>query len=347
MDLLTLHAATWQHLQERRRQLPHALLLVGQEGSGVVELAHAFTTALLCEGAQVQGKACGHCVACRWLQQHSHPDFRLLIPEAMRSEEEAAAASSSEKRKPSQQILIEQVRDLQDFLAVATHRQGLRVILLYPAESMNHNTANALLKMLEEPPAGTVFVLVTFNLDHLLPTIRSRCQKIALPVPPSDVATQFLAGQGVKEADKWLAMAGGVPLQALELAQHGEPSWLIALLQFLTQGAKGDPFVTASKIEQGLKESKTRDPLVTVVNWLQKWAIDLACVAQDLPAQYFVRQERSLQNLSSMLSPITTVRYVRNLITHRQAASQPLNTRLFLEDLCLDYQSLFAEQSHA
>src|SRR5438105_9376666 len=165
----------WDELGRYRGQLPHALLLRGREGLGAEALARAFAQSLLCESPQAGGLACGRCPACNWFAQGNHPDFRMLQPESLAPEPPAESEEGpAKKEKKSEQIRIDQVRALQDFLGVGTHRGGLRVIVVHPAETMNPNTQNALLKNLEEPPPGTVFVLVTANAERLLPTVRSR-----------------------------------------------------------------------------------------------------------------------------------------------------------------------------
>ncbi|HMV01241.1 MAG TPA: DNA polymerase III subunit delta', partial [Rhodocyclaceae bacterium] len=145
----------------RRTRLPHALLLAGPRGLGKFALAQAFASGLLCEQPGMDGRSCGTCIACGWMAQGNHPDFRLLQPEALAAGDEGADEGKGDKKKASQQITIDQVRELDDFLNVGTHRSGLRVILVHPAEAMNRSTANALLKSLEEPGAGTVFLLVS------------------------------------------------------------------------------------------------------------------------------------------------------------------------------------------
>src|SRR3972149_729419 len=155
---------TWIEVQlaelaEMRARLPHALLVHGREGVGQFELGMAFAQFLLCEKPAPNGRACVRCSACLWFEQGNHPDFRLLQPESMAGDEEGEAATESKKK--SDQIKIEQVRDLQRFLAVGAHRSGIRVIVLHPADAMNISTQNAVLKSLEEPPPYTLFLLVT------------------------------------------------------------------------------------------------------------------------------------------------------------------------------------------
>src|SRR5256885_5283861 len=164
-----------------RERLPHAILLQSGEGLGEFEFAQACAQSLLCEDPRPGERPCGACHACDWFSLGNHPDFRLIVPESMAPESSEEGAEPAKKK--SEQIRIEQVRELAGFLAVGTHRAGLRVILIYPADAMNANTQNALLKSLEEPPPGTVFLLVSTQIDRLLPTVRSRCARFALPPP--------------------------------------------------------------------------------------------------------------------------------------------------------------------
>src|SRR5262252_676418 len=156
-------SSAWKSWGKVRERLPHAVLVQSGDGWGELEFAQGAAQSLLCESPKPGYLACGTCQACNWFLAGNHPDFRLLVPESMAVEATEEGAEPGKKR--SEQIKIEQVRDLADFLAVGTHRAGLRVILIYPAETMNPNTQNALLKALEEPPPATVFLLVTTQPD--------------------------------------------------------------------------------------------------------------------------------------------------------------------------------------
>jgi len=202
-----------------QRQRAHALLVHGAPGIGSLEFALALAQAWLCETPSGP-RPCGRCASCRLVQSKSHPDLKLRVPE------ELALAigwpvSFDEKRKPSRQIRIDEVRDAIDWIVTTPARGRAKVLVLHPAEAMNAAAASALLKTLEEPPAGARLVLSAAEPASLMPTVRSRCQLFTLPAPATDVALAWLAGQGVADAGVLLAGAGGRALDALALHREG------------------------------------------------------------------------------------------------------------------------------
>ena len=338
MNVIDLHSKVWSGLQARRRQLPHALLLVGQKGLGKYELARRFAASLLCESPTMDGLACGKCLACNWFEQGNHPDFRLLQPDALGDDVEVEDG----KKKPSQQITIDQVRGLDEFFNIGTHRGGLRIILVNPTEAMNRSTANSLLKTLEEPAPDTLFLMVSSEPMRLLPTIRSRCQVVPVPVPSFKLAEKVLADEGIAQAERWLALAGGSPGLAMEMAASGQGAWLELLTARLGGGRKGDPLAIAAELEKAVKDSKGKVALKHVTEALQKWLVDLTLAKNGLSVRYFLPQQAIIAGLADMIPAARLIQSYRALITRRQEAEQPLNARLFLESLLLDYRALFA-----
>lgn len=206
----------WNRLQALRAHWPHALLLYGQAGIGKLAFARHLAKGFLCETPRENGEPCGACAACTWFEQGNHPDYRIVVPEALAAElpgaaDEPKAADADEggkkARTPSKEIKIEQVRALVDFCGIASHRGGARVVVLYPAEALNVAAANALLKTLG-PPSGVVFLLASARVDRLLPTIVSRCRQWPMAVPAPDAAAAWLAAQQVADANALLAEAG-------------------------------------------------------------------------------------------------------------------------------------------
>ena len=344
MNIIDLNSGVWKALGERRAQLPHALLLTGQRGVGKFDLARRFVESLLCEQPTATHEACGRCAACGWLAQGNHPDFRLLQPEAM-ADEDAETADSTSKKKPSQQITIDQVRALDDFLHVGTHRHGARVVLVNPAEAMNRATANALLKSLEEPISGTVFVLVSSEPERLLPTIRSRCQVMPVPLPLQEKSLAWLNQAGIKEAAQWLALAGGSPLLAQELGSSDERLLLDALLAEFSRGARIDPLAAAAALDKVVKGEKRPAPLKRLIEWAQKWLLDLTLVCEGQAPRYFVSQSALLGRLAASTGTPKLLAFNRKTLQYRLQCEQPLNSRLFLEEFFLNYAAVFSTKS--
>lgn len=338
MNILELHNENWISLQARRPRLPHALLLIGQKGLGKYALAREFAASLLCENVAPDGHACGQCMACNWFAQGNHPDFRLLQPDALGEDVETEEG----KKKPSQQITIDQIRNLDEFLGVGSHRGGLCIVLVNPAEAMNRNAANSILKILEEPPANILFLLVSSEPSRLLPTIRSRCQAVPISVPPTDVATRALVAAGISDAERWLALSGGSPRFAQEMATSGQGAWLELLANRLAGGRSADPLGLAGELEKAVKDSKGRLQLKQVIEAVQKWLIDLTLVKNGLPTRYFLGQQPKISMLADMIPAVRLIHFYRTMNQRRQEAEQPLNARLFLEGVFLDYRALFS-----
>ena len=213
-----------------RERFAHAWLVHGLAGIGKLDFAVAAAASLLCETPQ-DGLACGHCAACAWFASGNHPDLRRIRPEAIAVEEGAEAAEQAGTPSPwpaahpsarRPEIRIDQIRALESWFNTATHRGGWRVALLYPAHALNVVSANALLKVLEEPPPHTVFLLVADAPDRLLPTLVSRCRRLPAGARCRHRAA-MAARAGVEPAREWLAAGGNAPLAALRLAQSGEP----------------------------------------------------------------------------------------------------------------------------
>ena len=194
----------WQQLLGRRQagRLPHALLLAGPGGSGKKDFADAFAAYLLCAEPGEKG-ACGSCRSCKLVAAQSHPDWVRIVPE-----------------EPGKALKIDQIRSLGSFIGQTAQQGGHKVVLIAPAEAMNVYAANALLKNLEEPSADTTLLLVSDQLNLLLPTVRSRCQLIVCEAPPAAQARDWLSERvdGRGRAEELLALAGGLPLLALQMS---------------------------------------------------------------------------------------------------------------------------------
>lgn len=232
--------APWlqQQLHSLLTQRGHALLLSGPSGLGQYELALALARTWLCEQPTEQG-ACGHCGSCHAIDVRTHADLCVLMPETLSLElgwpldESAQKEIDDKKRKASKLIRVEAAREAVSFTQFTRSRGSTKVVLVYPAERMNIEAANTLLKTLEEPVGEVRFVLATEAAHQLLPTIRSRCQGHAMLWPAHDDALNWLQAQASalgkpgtgaatrEQAEVWLQAAGGRPTDALDWARSG------------------------------------------------------------------------------------------------------------------------------
>lgn len=189
-------------------RVPAGVLIYGSPGLGRLRLAEAIVRSLLCLDPRPDGSACGVCAACREMDSGAHPDFVNVEPE------EGKAS-----------ILVEQVRELSRALSLTASAKGVRCALIAPAEMLTTAAQNALLKTLEEPPAGTTLILVANSGRRLLPTVLSRCLRLRVPTPDTDQALEWLNSHG--DRPDWpllLALGGGAPLAAQRLAEDSEKS---------------------------------------------------------------------------------------------------------------------------
>lgn len=311
--------SVWERLEAQVDRLHHALLIHGPAGIGKLALAERFAQLLLCESLQSARKPCGACEGCRWFLAGTHPDFRRLEPESLArragldGEAEAPAPAASRAAKPSQEIKVDQVRGLDGFLSLRSHRGRRRIVLVHPAEAMNLNAANALLKALEEPQPGAHFILVSHRPARLLPTIRSRCAAVPMAVPERQQALAWLGEQGVPDPGTWLAFSGGAPLQAQ--AHAAETGGAIAGMRKALAGRDLD----------ALQVAGDREELEALAEVLQKRAIDTAM-------RSLAGRERYGLGVTSRRAA-EWLRYAREMGRFHALARHPLNPRLMAGEM--------------
>jgi len=305
-------------------QRAHALLIHGSGGVGQFELALALAKGWLCEATDrpLGGRPCGRCASCKLVAAQSHPDLLVLVPEAMREalgwdlggNPEGEEAGEGSKRKPSKDIRIEAVRAAIAFATTTSARGHGKVVVVHPAERMNEFAASAFLKTLEEPVGDARFLLCSAAPDSLLATIRSRCQHVLLPMPPTADAAAWLARHGIAQPGVLLAASGGQPQEALELAARGIDA--AAWLALPRRIAAGD----ASAL-QGWG-------LATAVDTLQKICHDAAAIACGGAPRYFPPASMvSEANLGALL------RWSRELGRVAAEAEHPWSVDLAIESL--------------
>lgn len=302
----------WNTIKQTRRsnRLPHALLLSGDQGCGNEAFVETLAHSLLCLSPQASGEACGQCRSCQVYQSEAHPD-RLVI----RAEEGKKVIS------------VEQVRDLGRFLSLSLSYSHCRVVVIEAAELMNINAANSLLKSLEEPAKNTHLLLLTHQNSKLLPTIRSRCQQLRLPVPKTADAVSWLEIQSTQQdAKQLLNLALGRPLDALKLDQSDQHEKQTQFWQAMIEVLQGKQTLTQCA-ERWQKYDRD-----TLINW------QLQALQASLRQHYDVSietngaYERLLRGLRSWSNERLWHIYDR-LIQLKQLSAHPLNQQIFVETM--------------
>lgn len=299
----------WRQLQDliENERMPHALLLSGFGGIGKGQFARALAQRLLCESPDVDS-ACGRCKQCQLFAAGSHPDFRVLEPES-----------------PGKAIKIDSVREVGDFVTKTAQQGGWRIVVIHSAEAMNTHAANALLKSLEEPGQNVLLILVSGQLERIMPTVRSRCRILKFPLPSENEASQWLEqviGKS-QQIPALLELAGNRPLQALTLFETEtleKHKQFVVLLEGVASGS-----------EAPLKAAEWCKPydLPELIDWFQLHVYE------------------RIKTNNKEKAPCLLFRFIDRLNTMKrylQSSSNP-NLQLLWEELFIDWQALFSVRS--
>jgi DNA polymerase-3 subunit delta' len=317
-------------------QQGHAWLLQGPSGLGQYDLATSMVSAWLCGSDRALSHgACGQCGSCHALSVHTHADLMVLMPETILLElgwplsEKAQSEIDNKTRKPSKEIRIEAMRDAIEFSQRTNARGRGKAVLVFPAERMNHVTANALLKTLEEPPGDVKFVLATEAAHQLLPTIRSRCLIHTMAWPSEAEAVQWLETQSLSKDDATalLKAAGGRPDEVLKQRNLGQSmQWWSKFPKAMLAGDAG----YCSDL-----------PASEVIDALQKLCHDLLMLQTQATLRYF--NEADLPKLKVSSAQLTA--WFKRLSQAAKTSEHPFNAGLMLEALCAEAREVLNSSS--
>lgn len=315
---------TWQN--EQRNYLnemlsvdkfPHALLFTGPDGTGKTEFAVEYAKKLLCKSDQ--DEACGHCHSCSVFAANTHPDYINIAP-----------------AEEGKMIGVDVIRELIVTLTKTSQFGGKTVAIIENAEQLNRNSANALLKTLEEPTANTILILVCSYSHRLLPTIRSRCLRLDFPTPDKQMALSYLQTENVKEAELYLQLAHGSPLKASLVANSELSDQRKVLLKNLIKTSRGQAISLAMKEIDKL-------PLKAVLDWCIDFCDDLIRVKFEGSEAQLTHADvkDALANMAPTCQVQGLYQFRDMLIERKKQSSIALNTQLLLEDLLLLWKKAF------
>jgi DNA polymerase III subunit delta' len=304
-------------------ELPHALLFTGPESVGKSTIAEWLVAAMLCRDAEE--KPCGRCLSCRKLRSGNHPDFVLVEPEDRTAH-----------------IKIDQIRDVERFLALTPVESAHKLVLIRSFEQATLGAANALLKTLEEPPAYAHLLLLAANADLLLATIVSRTQQIALrPVPTSSISEALTQRWSVdtEQAQRLASLSGGRIGWAIQAATNPAgyekaQTALQMLLKVLQQDlpARFESATELARDGAALNEA------------LEYWSIfwrDLLLIRTGHPDLLVYREQQpALDLLARSVGTEDCLRILKHLEQTQDALLSNANTQLVMENLLLDLPAL-------
>ena len=292
-------------------RLPHALLFSAEAGCGHDAFVATLAQSLLCLQPDENGLACGRCRSCEVFGAAAHPDFiQVSVPD------------------DKQVITVDQIRALNQFLELSRSYSPVRVAVINDADTMNVNAANSLLKTLEEPAPNTHILLFSQQAGSLLPTIRSRCQQIRMPLPPQTEALDWLEtnlalAEQEQSAAQLLTLAAGRPLDALQLVDGELQAKHSLWAQQLNDLLSGQAPIAALSVDWSKQDR----------NELLNWQVNL--LQSLLRAKYTDNLETAPvhEQLKTKLQDKDLWGLHDALLQLKALATHPLNAQLFAENM--------------
>ena len=270
MSLYPWQEKAWIELNQGIGKQHHAYLFSGSLGSGLERFANTFAESLICRNLTDTGQACGKCQDCQWMLSE-HPNLKVL--------------NNDSEEGNSKNISIESIRNLKKFFELSSHTiNGNKVILINNSESLTLNAANALLKILEEPPMNSYLIITTENISSLLPTIISRCVMIKTPIPSIEEAESFLKMEGFENLYSQLPLFSNLPLDAI--AHQSDSELFTTMINEFKKGRDFELMVIEPKWLTG--------DFTKTISLLQKWLYDIFLFKMTRKHFIFLNQKKRI-----------------------------------------------------
>jgi len=322
----------------RRGALHHAYLFGGPEGVGKGRAARLLAQAANCEapadGGARRDDPCGTCGPCRKIAKGIHPDVLVLSEE--RAMAKAGTWEPRSGRSPSKDIVVDQVRDVVDRrLSLRRFEGRRRFVIVDPADAMNPQAQNALLKTLEEPPEDTTLVLVASSPDALLPTIRSRCLRVPFaPLPAETIAARLVAeGHAPDAARLAAALSGGSLGRALALDDEA----LAAQREAVLAAAALGPDDAGAWLAFAKERAEDREAAAELCDLLLVWLRDVAALQAGAGPLALADLAEATGRVARAVTPAEALRRRREVARTAAALRQNASPVLALEAMLVGW----------
>ena len=307
----------YNYLLSLNQSPPPVTLLYGSNKIGIYDLALNWSMSLLCHHPQENGNFCGACTACVLFANDTHPDFMELI-----------------NTDTDKSITVESVRNLIDFVSIATHSSQYKIILIANVNLLNINSANALLKILEETNRHTLFILISYNIQQILPTIISRCQKYYIRNPNKLISQEFVQKQQMINMEFWLRYNEYLPLMGVTFDEPLLKTWIDAL-----------SLPTIENIYQVLKNINNKSiDFEMLLEFFHKWINDVIMCKMLQRIQYFDECIHAITQLCKKLNLSKAFIFQENIVLLMPWSNHPLNYKIHIENLFFQYQQIFTAE---
>lgn len=294
-----------------RERLSASTLFAAEKGLGADQLLKSVVKGVLCQNGN---EGCGFCHSCQLIESDSHPDFHHIIPE-----------------KAGKPITVEQIRNANRLAVESSQLGGYRVILIEPAEAMNESASNALLKTLEEPAEKCCFLLVSYQISRLLPTILSRCRKVTLSNPNIDDTLHWLNQQGFNRVAPYVVKLNNfAPIETQSFLQQNLEKDFLAVedkfIAFLT-----NPVIQLTPFVQCLKPNLIRN-----LTWIWYALADAQKIQLGITLSDFTPQSSVIADKVSY-ALVHKQHKALTAVIHQLSTQSGLNDELLLTNWLLDF----------
>ncbi|MGE4597168.1 MAG: hypothetical protein AAEA78_04270 [Methylophilaceae bacterium] len=317
MTIFPWQLDTWVSLLSNKTRLAHAYIFHGNKGAGINRFTEAFVFSLICSTPNQKKFACGKCQDCIW-STTEHPDLKIIRP--------------SEINNKTDSINVDSIREIKKLLELTSHKiDGKKIVVIYDAERLTMAASNALLKIIEEPPENTFFVLSTNNLSYIIPTIISRCLLLSLRKPNKEEALAYLSHTNNNNLLNHLSFYNHSPLEVIE-EKEMQP--------------------TISLIIAELKKGKEINLIDININWLsnglswtisflQKWVYEIIVFKLTTKNNFFPHNTEDIKKLASMADLSKLLSYNKSLNQVKSISTKPINKDITLDSLIIEYKKIF------